>query len=227
MSDAELAEAIEKSKISPKADTRSEEERNAYAAWQAKQRQIYHERLYFEQAKQRLGKAMPYENVAAFRRSYRTKEGTFAHERSHNLIKDFKEYNELKAVLQGDNLPKTLAEYQEIKYNENKQSDFKKISENYLQEKDYLTAATGGAHSGKYQNFVQKYTTNQLEKSIKSYNQTIEEHYEKLQNPIKYIEDWDERDERYKTGIMKKWQKDIKRNIEERNIAIGILKRRK
>ena len=117
MSDAELAEAIEKSKISPKADTRSEEERNAYAAWQVKQRQIYHERLYFEQAKQRLGKAMPYESIAAFRRSYRTAEDTFAHKRSHNLIKDFKEHNELKAVLQGDNLPKTLAEFQDLKYN--------------------------------------------------------------------------------------------------------------
>jgi phage minor capsid protein 2 len=117
MSGAELAEMIEKSKISPKADTRSEEERNAYAAWQAKQRQIYHERLYFEQAKQRLGKAMPYESIAAFRRSYRTAEDTFAHKRSHNLIKDYKEYNELKAVLQGDDLPKTLAEYQKLRYN--------------------------------------------------------------------------------------------------------------
>ena len=131
MSDAELAEAIEKSKISPKADTRSEEERNAYAAWQAKQRQIYHERLYFEQAKQRLGKAMPYESIAAFRRSYRTAEDTFAHKRSHNLIKDFNEHNELKAVLQGDNLPKTLAEFQDLKYNNyEKYSELKIAKEN-------------------------------------------------------------------------------------------------
>ena len=124
MSDAELAEAIEKSKISPKADTRSEEERNAYAAWQAKQRQIYHERLYFEQAKQRLGKAMPYESIAAFRRSYRTAEDTFAHKRSHNLIKDFKEFNECKQIVGKINLPKTLAGYQELKYNDNENYRF-------------------------------------------------------------------------------------------------------
>ncbi|MFQ7034546.1 MAG: hypothetical protein ACLRTQ_02035 [Candidatus Borkfalkia sp.] len=107
------------SEISPKADTRSEEERNAYAAWQAKQRQIYHERLYFEQAKQRLGKAMPYESIAAFRRAYRTAEDTFAHKRSHNLIKDFKEFNECKQIVGKINLPKTLAGYQELKYNDN------------------------------------------------------------------------------------------------------------
>ncbi len=119
MSDAELAEAIEKSKISPKADTRSEEERNAYAAWQAKQRQIYHERLYFEQAKQRLGKAMPYESIAAFRRSYRTAEDTFAHKRSHNLISDYKNFQSYREELGASSLPKTLEKYQQIVYNEN------------------------------------------------------------------------------------------------------------
>lgn len=119
MSGAELAEMIEKSKISPKADTRSEEERNAYAAWQAKQRQIYHERLYFEQAKQRLGKAMPYESIAAFRRSYRTAEDTFAHKRSHNLISDYKKFQSYREELGASSLPKTLEKYQQIVYNEN------------------------------------------------------------------------------------------------------------
>lgn len=119
MSEKELAEEIERSKISTKADTRSEEERNAYAAWQAEHRQRNDEQQYFDRAKQVLGPAMPYKDIAAFRRSYRTKEGSFAHQRSHNLIRDYRDYSDIKRVLRGnENLPKTLAKFQDLRYND-------------------------------------------------------------------------------------------------------------
>ena len=117
MDEKELAKAIEQSKISPKADTRSEEERDAYAAWQAEHRQRYNEQQYFDKAKQMLGSAMPYKNIAAFRRSFRAKEGSFAHERSHNLIRDYKQLHSYREELGRESLPKTLENYQKIVYN--------------------------------------------------------------------------------------------------------------
>lgn len=118
MDEKELAAEIDRSKISPQAYTRSQKERDAYAEWQAEHRQRYSEQQYFNQAKQTLGSAMPYKDIGAFRRSYRSKEGSFAHQRSHNLIRDHQIYTEYKQVLKDDpDFPKTLAKFQEIKYN--------------------------------------------------------------------------------------------------------------
>lgn len=63
MDEKELAAEIERSKISPQADTRSQKERDAYAEWQAEHRQRYSEQQYFNQAKQTLGSAMPYKDI--------------------------------------------------------------------------------------------------------------------------------------------------------------------
>ena len=64
---------------------------------------------------------MPYKDIGAFRRSYHAREGSLAHERSHNLIRDYEKYIEYKDVLKSDpDFPKTLAKFQEIKYNEDK-----------------------------------------------------------------------------------------------------------
>ena len=110
MDEKELAAEIDRSKISPQADARSQKERDAYAEWQAEHRQRYSEQQYFNQAKQTLGSAMPYKDIGAFRRSYRSKEGSFAHQRSHNLIRDHQIYTEYKQVLKDDpDFPKTLA----------------------------------------------------------------------------------------------------------------------
>lgn len=124
MDEKELAEAIEQSKISPKAYTRSEEERDAYAAWQAEHRQRYNEQQYFDQAKQALGPAMPYKDIAAFRRSYRTRENSFAHKRSHNLIRDYKQLQSYREELGKASLPKTLENYQKIVYNKSTKENF-------------------------------------------------------------------------------------------------------
>lgn len=117
MDEKELAAEIDRSKISPQADTRSQKERDAYAEWQAEHRQRYSEQQYFNQAKQTLGSAMPYKDIGAFRRSYRSKEGSFAHQRSHNLIRDYKQLQSYREELGRASLPKTLENYQKIVYN--------------------------------------------------------------------------------------------------------------
>ena len=61
---------------------------------------------------------MPYKDIAAFRRSYRARTGSFAHQKSHNLIRDYQIYTEYRQVLKdAPDFPKTLAKFQEIKYN--------------------------------------------------------------------------------------------------------------
>lgn len=73
-----------------------------------------------------MGKDFPYSNIGAFRRSYRAKEGTAAHTRSHNLIRDYKQFTEFKSIIGKENMPKTLAEFQTLKYN--KKEDFELLS---------------------------------------------------------------------------------------------------
>lgn len=108
------------------------------AAWQDKNRRYYNEQLYFEKAKLRLGPSMPYKDIGAFRRSYHAKVGSLAHERSHNLIMDYERYIEYKDVLKDDpDFPKTLAKFQEIKYNDN---------ENYELLKEFKAYKTGGGN---------------------------------------------------------------------------------
>ena len=114
----ELEKEIGRSQIPKSADPRPVKERNAYADWQAERRQVYNEQAYFEKARQTLGPSMPYKDIGAFRRSYRAKEGSLAHQRSHNLIRDHQQYTAYKQVLKEDpDFPKTLAKFQEIKYN--------------------------------------------------------------------------------------------------------------
>ena len=118
MGKADLEKEIRHSQIPKASDPRLPEERNAYADWQAERRQVYNEHAYFEKARQTLGPSMPYKDIGAFRRSYRAKEGSPAHQRSHNLIRDYKDYTGLKQVMRGsENIPKTLADFQDLRYN--------------------------------------------------------------------------------------------------------------
>ncbi len=77
------------------------------------------EKLYYERARRALGKDFPYSDIGAFRRSYRTKEGTTAYTKSHNLIKDYQQFEQQRNIL-GDGGVKTFAKYREMKYNEDR-----------------------------------------------------------------------------------------------------------
>lgn len=114
MDENELRQAIEQSRIPRAADPRSVRERNAYAAWQDENRRYYNEMLRFNDLQLELGRSMPYKDIGAFRRAYRNKNAdSFTYKRSHNLLRDFQQFNRLKE--KGVKVP-SFNEYQQMKY---------------------------------------------------------------------------------------------------------------
>ncbi len=172
------------------------------------------------------GEKQPYTSLGAFRRAYRSEEGSLSYAKSHYYRSDEKEFKEFESVIGKENMPETLEKFQELKYNKDNQEKYHNLTDEKEQEKDYLIAASGGKHHGKLVNFEKTQNNAQLEKSIRNYNKTIEEHIQKIATPNLFCSDWDSFDERYKAGLIRKWEKDLIRNTQERNIAICLLKRR-
>jgi len=86
---------------------------------------------------------------------------------------------------------------------------------------NFIKAKNGGRNHGLYI-ILNNQTDLQLLKSISSYYKNVEEHRQKIKNPDEYINNWEKRGEQYKTGIIKKWEKDMHRNQEQLEVAIGI-----
>lgn len=63
------------------------------------------------------GEKQPYTSLGAFRRAYRSQEGTLAYAKSHYYHRDEKEFKEFESVIGKENMPKTLEKFQELKYN--------------------------------------------------------------------------------------------------------------
>ena len=89
-----------------------------------------------------------------------------------------------------------------------------------------MTSTQHGKNYGTYVT-LSKQTDAQLLRSIKSYSKNIVEHYNKIENPSGYVEDWINRNDRYREGIIKKWEKDIARNMDQLEIAQGIATERR
>ena len=65
---------------------------------------------------------------------------------------------------------------------------------------------------------IQKQTDKQLQKSIKSWQEVVDTHKDKVNNPAKYDKDWDNKDDTHKAGLLNHWRKEIRyteKNIEE------------
>ncbi|WPD21070.1 MAG: RHS repeat-associated core domain-containing protein [Candidatus Electrothrix scaldis] len=91
----------------------------------------------------------------------------------------------------------------------------------------YDLAKSGGKHSGFLNNYL-KVSSDSIRKGISSLEEEIYEHKDKIKNPKKYIEKWDELDARQREHLINsKWPSDIKRQSEQIEILEGILKRRK
>ena len=71
----------------------------------------------FANMQELLGKDAPYKTLGAFRRAYRTDEGSLPYAKTHYYRRDSKQYEEFKEVLGAENIHKTLEEFQEMKYN--------------------------------------------------------------------------------------------------------------
>ncbi|MEG2522247.1 MAG: hypothetical protein RSA49_05170 [Anaerovoracaceae bacterium] len=85
----------------------------------------------------------------------------------------------------------------------------------------YNKAVSGKRHKGVYIDAVRK-TDSQLEKSIKSHVKQVELHQKKINNPAKYIENWNDLTHNEKAGSIRKWEKDKMRNAEAAEIEIMV-----
>lgn len=64
-----------------------------------------------------------YQTLGSFRRAYRSEEESLSYAKSHYARRDANEYNEFEKVIGKTNMPKTLADFQQMKYNENRRFD--------------------------------------------------------------------------------------------------------
>ena len=65
---------------------------------------------------------------------------------------------------------------------------------------------------------IAKQSSKQLQKSITSWQQNIEEHKDKIEHPDQYDADWNSKSDTLKEGLLKHWQKEIQNfesNIEQ------------
>lgn len=89
----------------------------------------------------------------------------------------------------------------------------------------FQAAKNGGRHKGVYNDAINKKQST-LEKSIASHVAQVEEHADKVKNPEKYDTGWGEKDARQREGLLKKWEKDRRRNAEQAAIELEVWKER-
>ncbi|TRU51094.1 MAG: hypothetical protein EWV49_01890 [Microcystis aeruginosa Ma_QC_Ch_20071001_S25] len=90
----------------------------------------------------------------------------------------------------------------------------------------YNVAKQGGKHSGFYDEYSKR-PDSQIQKGIESINKQISEHQNKIEDPQKFISDFDKLDPRQQKALPDKWQRDINRQIEQKTILEGILRERR
>lgn len=98
-------------------DKRTAEQARAYQEWQTVQRRAIDEQRRWNELQAVLGKDNPYSNIGALRRALRSDKDSFAYKKSHYAVRDYKQYERWKRILGEENMPKTLAEFQDLKYN--------------------------------------------------------------------------------------------------------------
>lgn len=136
--------------------------------------------------------------------------------------KDFDDYKNkyLKAA-------KTVEKPKKIAYNGNgNQGETIERKTPTVDSKAVLEAArTGKRHGGTFKDAILK-SKAQLLKSIKSHEEEVRIHEDKINNPEKYDSGWNEKTEQQKNGLMRKWMKDAQRNAEQAAIERAVLKER-
>ena len=73
---------------------------------------------------------------------------------------------------------------------------------------------------------LEKQSSTSLKRGIRSLNKEVELHKEKLKNPQNYDEDWKNRSEREKAGLLRHWRKEISNQEESINNRIEELRKR-
>jgi hypothetical protein len=90
----------------------------------------------------------------------------------------------------------------------------------------YETAKEGGAHAP-WMKEQRRLGVRQLESAERSIRKQIEMHEAWISDPSSKIADWNDRDPRYQSGLLKKWQQDIKRQVEQVQIIRGVLQEKR
>jgi len=93
--------------------------------------------------------------------------------------------------------------------------------------RDYIRAILGGKHEVFLKNY-EKRTDRELQKGIRSIQKQIIEHQDKIVNPQKHYPEWENvRPEKREHLVNEKWNEDIQRQREQKEILECILKNRK
>lgn len=106
-------------------EKQSDSARSAYARSQMQMRQWNNEMNRFAEYQKlcaERGEESAYKTLGAFRRAYRSEEGSLSYAKSHYTRRDARQHDSYKTVL-GDGLPDTLAKFQEMKYNNPRRFD--------------------------------------------------------------------------------------------------------
>ena len=90
----------------------------------------------------------------------------------------------------------------------------------------YETAKAGGRHGAFYRLYMPR-RTEEIRRGIRSLNQRIQEHREKMRNPGHNVAGYMQLDARQQRALLEsKWPADIQRLQEQRDILAGILQER-
>lgn len=135
---------------------------------------------------------------------------------SRNIQKDLEYAEELRK----------RKEFSEIKSNQSPKRILNKLKEQSFSEVDiYDLAKNGKRHGGIYRDALIK-NKSKLEKSIRSHYKQVIEHTDKIDNPEKYDRNWNRKTQMQKKGLLRKWEKDKKRNAEQAIVEIKLWEER-
>lgn len=77
----------------------------------------------------------------------------------------------------------------------------------------YEIAQQGGRHAGTLRNY-QGRSLKEITNAVRGYEKNVAEHIDKLANPSRYAKDWAALTPRQQQGLLRKWEKDLRRNKE-------------
>ncbi len=112
-------------------DKRTAEQARAYQEWQAIQRRAIDEQSRWNEMAAVLGKDNPYADIGALRRALRSDNDSSAYKKSHYAVRDYRQYEHWKHIIGEENMPKTLAEFQDLKYNNSNKFEYLKDFKDY------------------------------------------------------------------------------------------------
>lgn len=211
-------------------DVRSQADIRSYQAWQAGNRQRNAEYLEYKRMQQYYAgreKDMPYKTLTSFRTARRRDELSPAFKAWRYRKQDAKQYERWKVIVGEQYMPKTVDDFQRIKYNKSTQQEFEVLRQIREQEIDYKTAESGGAHSGKLVDYQKNFSIAALEKTVKNLDEKIMLHLGKINNPEQHYKDWGNYSVLQQEGYIKHWRKEISNFKKQKNIAIAVLRRRR